>query len=159
MKADPLAQLADIHLPEAVSSLPAPGWWLLALLVLVSVVGAVICLWRYRQRNYYRRLASKQLQQLWNNSLTSGDFANYCEQANTLVKRTALTAFPRQQVAALYGDSWVDFLAKSGSIDKSQLALLAELYRSPEALTETQCLQLHQQLAAWLKHHRELAHV
>jgi len=159
MKADPLAQLEDIHLPEAVSNWPAPGWWLLAVLVLASVAGAAIWLWRYRQRNYYRRLASKQLQQLWNSSLTSGDFSNYCEQANALVKRTALTAFPRQQVAALYGESWVDFLALSGAIDKSQLTPLAELYSTRQMLTQDQCFQLHQQLVTWLKRHRELEHV
>jgi len=51
--ADPLAQLRDIHLPEAIGWWPpALGWWLLlALLVILIVAGIYWLRWREIQRN------------------------------------------------------------------------------------------------------------
>jgi len=47
VKADPLAELRDIHMPEPVSWWPpAPGWWLLLLIVLI--IGALFWWWRRR---------------------------------------------------------------------------------------------------------------
>jgi len=51
--ADPLAQLRDIHLPEAIGWWPPSlGWWLLlALLVILIVAGIYWLRWREIQRN------------------------------------------------------------------------------------------------------------
>ena len=47
---DPLAELRDIHLPEAVSLWPlAPGWWLLLALI-AAVLGLSIAVWLRRYR-------------------------------------------------------------------------------------------------------------
>jgi len=57
-QANPLDQLRDIHLPEAVSWWPlAPGWWLLMVLTCLLLVGLLICLYRRHQSNRYRRQA------------------------------------------------------------------------------------------------------
>ena len=55
MQGDPLAQLRDIHLPDTVSDWPpGPGWWVLALVLLLF--GAALVIWAVRRyRKNHRR--------------------------------------------------------------------------------------------------------
>jgi len=50
---DPLAALRDIHLPEAIGWWPpAPGWWLLLGIILVTIATIYGCMrWRKKQQN------------------------------------------------------------------------------------------------------------
>ena len=51
---DALAALRDIHLPEAVALWPpAPGWWLLIVVLLISCLGIGVFL-RLRRRSLKR---------------------------------------------------------------------------------------------------------
>ena len=60
---DPLAQLRDIHLPEPVSWWPpAPGWWLLAVLVLIALVAISVFFYKRYQHNSFRRQALQLLE-------------------------------------------------------------------------------------------------
>ena len=62
---DPLAQLKDIHLPDAVGLWPlAWGWWVLLILLVLIALTAFLMLRRHRQRNRYRAAALAELQQL-----------------------------------------------------------------------------------------------
>ena len=59
---DPLAQLRDLHLPQAVADWPpALGWWLLAGLVLFGLVWAMRALYRRYKSKAYRRIAQREL--------------------------------------------------------------------------------------------------
>lgn len=51
--ADPLAELRDIHLPDAIGWWPlAPGWWMLLALILIMIVALFFYLrWRDMQKN------------------------------------------------------------------------------------------------------------
>jgi len=119
---DPLSQLADIHLPADVPFWPpAPGWWLLAALLLcgLGLLGYVL-LRRWQQR---RRLAAA-LQELalaraaWRKADTATRNAaglNLLYELNSLLKRVALLHFPQAQVAPLAGRAWLHFLDAQGS--------------------------------------------
>lgn len=80
----------------------AHGWWVLLGLV---GVGLLVGLWRYARywgRNAYRRYALKELDQLESPTALP-----------VLLKRVALVAFPRAEVAPLSGQPWIDFLNKA----------------------------------------------
>ena len=111
---DPLQGLRDIHLPAPVSFWPpAPGWWLLALVILILVLAA-IWLWRRHRRLTYRRTALKQLQQL-QQALHEGQAATpIIADLSILLRRTAISRYGRQQVAALQGAAWLEFLDRTG---------------------------------------------
>lgn len=97
---------------------PAPGWyWVMGLLALLTAV----LLWRaivYWQRNRYRREALAELARIETAAQTAGPGENSTNTAlpalAELLKRTALTAYPRAQVAALTGPAWFAFLDATG---------------------------------------------
>ena len=102
MNNDPasLSNLQDIVLPGPVPFWP-PGSGGLLILACLLLSLAVICLQFYlhKKRNRYRRAGLALL----------AEAANARDVSVTL-KRVALAAFPREQVASLYGEAWVDFL-------------------------------------------------
>ena len=100
---DPLAQLSDIHLPDNVHNYPiAPGWWLLAVIVLAILVYGII---KLRQYFKARKVQKQALKQLSAASETSVIVA--------LLKWAALQYFPRAHVAHLTGDKFKGFLIES----------------------------------------------
>ncbi|HEX2888434.1 DUF4381 domain-containing protein, partial [Vineibacter terrae] len=103
--ADPLAGLADIPLPPAVSLWPQT--WLSRIVIAVLAIGLVVAVWWLARRwwaNRYRRAALAELDALA--EPTAGALA-------LLVRRTALSAFPRADVAALSGSDWLAFLDRT----------------------------------------------
>jgi outer membrane lipoprotein SlyB len=103
--ADPadLSNLRDLALPPAVSLWPpAPGWWIIAAAGLAAAaILSAAALARYR-RNAYRREALRQLDTVAFGAISA------------VLKRTALAAWPREQVAALTGAAWLAFLDRTG---------------------------------------------
>lgn len=112
---DPVAGLVDIPLPPAVSLWPQtwPARILVVLVLLGLVTGTVRALHHWRV-NRYRRQALAELKGIEARSagLPAADLA--CALA-ILLRRTALAAFPRDQVAALTGAEWLSFLDRTDS--------------------------------------------
>ncbi len=111
---DALKGLRDIHLPEPVSFWPpAPGWWVLAVLIVLLSVMA-LWLWKRHRRMAYRRAALVELQRL-RQALAQGqaDIPIVAE-LSILLRRVAISRYGRQQVAALNGVAWLEFLDRTG---------------------------------------------
>jgi type II secretory pathway pseudopilin PulG len=153
--ADPLADLKDIHLPPPISAWPpAPGWWLLAALLVIALV-AGIALWRrHRRRTAYRRAALRALDQLRNEWQPQRNDAQSLRAINQLLKRTALAACPRSEVAALDGDAWLDFLdrqLRQPVFADPQLRDFGALYRNT---IEVEPQRVFDAAAIWIRRHR-----
>lgn len=120
---DPLSDLADIHLPDAVNFWPpAPGWWVLAVLVVIALVLA------YRQQ-----LARLFLRRRMDYALRELDAAYKAFQAetqrneaglrllqtfNAVLKRVALVHYNDPELPRLNGRAWLRFLdARINSAD------------------------------------------
>ena len=128
MNPDLLSQLRDIHgAPQAHWWPPAPGWWLLVLLLLFALG------WLGRRVLANYRVHKRRKQMLaWvdhlNATIDPGrDSQAYLSTLNRILKLVALRAFPGQKCAVMAGQDWVDFLA--GQVKDSQppesLAVLA----------------------------------
>jgi hypothetical protein len=77
-----------------------------------------------------------------------------------LLKRTALSAFPREEVAALTGAKWLAFLNRTGAAMEFPTnvgALLESAAYDPPSvlrLSEEQVTEASGLVRRWLKHHR-----
>ncbi|GGI84741.1 DUF4381 domain-containing protein [Legionella impletisoli] len=118
-----LAQLRDIHLPVPVGWWPlAPGWYML---FLVFVLGMACCIW-ILYRRYLHARSKRQALRLLNEYHVEYKTNHNSKQASAriseLLKRVALVYFPREQVAGLKGEQWLEFLNDTGQrIDFKQV--------------------------------------
>jgi hypothetical protein len=107
MKPD-LSQLRDIHVPAPVSWWPpAPGWWAL-LVVLLIAIGLGYMLYRRRRRNLWRGGALAELARL-----RDAAPERQLREVSVLLRRVAISRFPRHDVAALTGEAWLAFLDRT----------------------------------------------
>jgi hypothetical protein len=114
-----LSNLRDIVVPPAVSWWPpAPGWWVVGAVCLVATGLAIAVAARHRRRNAYRREALRELE--------SAD----ARDISAILKRAALAAFPRGQVASLSGPAWLTFLDRTGGTRFATTALASMTYGS-----------------------------
>lgn len=113
MNPDLLSQLRDIHTAATVPWWPpAPGWWVLAGLVLVLLAwSGRLALARYRV-HLRRRQMLGWVDHLNVNIDPGRDPQAYLSTLNRIFKLVALRAFPDQHCAALNGQEWTDFLTE-----------------------------------------------
>lgn len=106
-------QLRDIHLPaEPGWWPPAPGWWLLGALIIAAVIFvAIFAVKHYRAGRQRRRILSMLAQLETDMARNSPDAL---ARISSMLRRIALTRFPRTKVAALTGEAWLRFLDESG---------------------------------------------
>jgi len=155
---NPLAQLRDIHLPEPVGWWPpAPGWWLLATLLLALILWGFVhllrALYRRRRRLAYRREALGQLAQL-----AEPQRQLYLRELLTLVRRTAISGLNNAEIAS-YSSSMLLNLIIEKSSHNGQISpepLLTQLYcREPRALVEPERAMLCRCVREWLNSRAE----
>jgi len=106
--------LRDIHAAPLPSVWPpAPGWWLLAvLLVAVLVVLGVWLTRRYRRYRLQRQIMD-EIGKL-SHSYVCEKSGEFITGISTLLRRIALQRYPREQVASLTGTAWLRFLDETG---------------------------------------------
>jgi hypothetical protein len=122
MNPDLLSQLRDIHAAAPVPWWPpAPGWWVLAILLLVLLT------WLLRLARARYKIRQRRKQMLaWVDHLNASidpqrDPQAYLSTLNRIFKLVALRAFPGQQCAVLAGQDWADFL-----VDKMKTSTSAD---------------------------------
>lgn len=120
----------------------APGWWaVLALLALATAIG----IWRFvraRRLNAYRRQGLAEL------DITPP------QELPALLKRVALSAYPRDEVAGLTGDRWIEFLNRTApdSFDTVSSERLRSL--AYQANQEAHDDHLFAACRSWIEQHR-----
>ena len=115
-----LEQLADIHLPVEISYWPpAPGWWILAVMLLVGGIFLSLRFIQFRNLQQVCRHALLELESCYSQlaKIDSSDPSNqlrYVNEVNSVLRRVALVHFPHAKVASLGGKDWVDFIRQKG---------------------------------------------
>ncbi len=156
--ADPLAQLRDIHLPEPVGWWPpAPGWWIVAIIVLLLGLLTFLFLRKRWRARAHRRSSQVLLTQYFEQWRRDKNTSRYLQQCNALLKRVALVSFPNQEIAPVTAQSWIDFLQSKVSANTKSpynfLPLKDAIYK--ENAGDIGIEKLHQDIGLWLKLHRE----
>lgn len=143
--------LKELPLPEPVSWLPATPGWLAVGAVVVALVGWL--LWRRVrawQRERYRREALARI-----DAMRSGSAP--LRELPTVLRATALAAFPRAEVASLRGSAWIAWLNENGArFEPDDDARLDGLPYEPEAaerLPPEVAARLLRVSRAWVRGH------
>lgn len=109
-----LDALKDIHTPPPVSCFPpAPGWYVLALLLVIVLIAAgkyALTLWKKHQ---HRKALLQEIKSIREKE-TAMEVA---QELSSFLRRLALHHNPRESVASLQGEAWLDFLDKSMGCD------------------------------------------
>ncbi|WP_295402903.1 DUF4381 domain-containing protein [uncultured Thiocystis sp.] len=161
MNPDPLSDLRDWHLPDPVSWWPpAPGWWLLAGLILVGLWLAIRGWRRWDRQGASTRAALRQLDALGKALATDGDRRRFVAGVSQLLRRLALVRYPREQVAGLSGAAWLAFLDATGGgggFTQGAGRVLAESAYRPDADAERDVgpEPLSRLAADWIHAHRK----
>ncbi len=158
---DPLAELRDLANPEAISMWPpAPGWWVLAclLIVLTFVISRKVKAKRYARA--YRLEARDELMLHWRQYEQKKDSLAYLSSLNLTLKRTALSAFPASGAAASSGEQWLKFLDSTLPLKHREQTFQSDLgqvlvdapYRKH---SDEDPSQIHALSLVWIQHHQE----
>jgi hypothetical protein len=153
MNSDPtsLDRLRDVILPAPIPWWPpAPGWLLVGALLVLLFCWWLICAIRHWQSNCYRREALALL-----------DAAGISDvELATLIKRVALSTYPRERVAALTGERWLTFLDQTGHTDaftQGPGRWIARLPYEPQlkaSLPDDERRRLVKAIRTWIIRHR-----
>ncbi|MBT8059624.1 MAG: DUF4381 domain-containing protein [Gammaproteobacteria bacterium] len=124
-----LAQLKDIHAAGDPGWWPpAPGWWVLALLILLLL--AWLGMLALRRLSVVRRRKAwlRTLDELKHQHDPAQQPQEYLAALNRLFRAVSLRAFPGTDCVRLEGRAWVDFLASlvPDNVDRGCLGALAE---------------------------------
>jgi hypothetical protein len=110
-----LDKLHDIVAPAPVPWWPpAPGWFWVGALVAAALLAVLLRSIARWQHNRYRREALAALDRQEAALSNPQQRAAAIGELSELLKRTALTAYPRKKVAALTGAAWCRFLDRTG---------------------------------------------
>lgn len=139
---------------------PAPGWYVLGALLILVAAWLLIDRIRHWWTNRYRGTAMQELHRLQTSSIQDGDRAGTMIALDQLLKRVALAAWPRRDVAGLSGEPWIRFLSQTGRVDTftaDQTSLLRDVVystRISRQLSAQQCSELFEAAGRWIQQHR-----
>jgi len=99
-----LNALRDLHMPASISNWQlAPGWYLLAFIILILTPFAWFWFYPRWRRFWLKRRALQELAQLQQQQQSLA-------QLSMLMRRVCLALFPKHNCQQLTGDAWLAFL-------------------------------------------------
>ena len=108
-------ELRDIHLPEPISWWPpAPGWWLLLGLILLTVA-AVFLFRRYQKKQALKKQVLAEFEILFELYNKEKNTTALVQSLSVLLRRACISFYPRSEAASLTGESWLQFLDDTGA--------------------------------------------
>lgn len=147
-----LELMHGLVMPDPVPWSPeTPGWWILFGWLLGMLFIAGYSFVQQRRRNRYRRQALAVLSAI--DREVDLHPAESAQRIAALLKRTALAAYPRQQVASLFGGEWAKFLVATTNHDR-QVAEAADRLAAAAYRDDADGRELIGPARRWIRLHR-----
>ena len=150
---NPLSQLRDIHLPMPVAWWPlAPGWYVVLALLLILLLGCGYAYFRKYKRRCWQRSIFAELARIQSHYQQTVDGRKSIAALSVFLRRAALLKYPRQQIAGLHGQAWLEFLNETTATTVFTVGPGKLLLTAPyQAQVEENLTELLQIVAQWLK--------
>jgi hypothetical protein len=146
MKPDALDKLHDFYQPAPPSWMPQTlGWYVVFGVFFLVIAWTAWRMFERWRRNRYRREGTRELDRISAGAIPA------------LLKRTALAAWPREQVASLSGEDWLRFLEAhggNGGFSKDRGQTLLDLDYRGSSVTPEEERALRQTAGNWIRRHR-----
>ena len=147
MSANMDIDLKDIHLPEQINDFPiAMGWWILASIIILTVIYLIIKYRRYIKSRVNQKKAIAQIV-----------LKPSIDESIKILKWAAIQYFPRQQLANLYGKKFQQFLLMQLTLNKQEKfkslssSAFESLYKNTQTIEQGINEQFNQAAILWLK--------
>lgn len=109
--------LRDIHLPQPISWWPpAPGWWMLLLILL----GAGLLAWHLHRRPRpipWHSIVEQELEIVRRQYESTPDAPALIRALSALLRRVCMSLYSRRKVAGLTGEAWLTFLDQQAGME------------------------------------------
>lgn len=143
-----LEQLRDIHLPpEPHWFPPAPGWWILMVLVLALITCGILQFLRHRKYSAPKRALKQELSFIRSQWLVSSDSQKTITACSALLRRYAIARYGKY-AAGLIGNEYLQLLDPSG-VQLSRGAARHFVEQRWQAQPEVDIEKLLQDLEFW----------
>lgn len=108
MQINPLDSLRSIHLPDPISWWPlATSAWITIALIVILITGLLYFIADYRRKTAYKKIALHNLENISTKTLDNSQFIS---ELNRLLKQCLMVKKPREDIARLQGDQWLNTL-------------------------------------------------
>lgn len=133
----------------------APGWTVLLVLIIISLLGIIIFQWQKYRKNKYRRDA---VAELLNIDYNSDKPDNIIYKNIHVLKRVSLTSFDRSSVATLNGTQFYNFMQEQTHVvafsEESQKVFTKYMYQGEKCTaTNSLLMQFRDESIHWIKKH------
>lgn len=140
---DLMNRLVEPPVPDPVSLAPqTAGWWVVGALVIAALAVGLWRGWVRWRANAYRRSALVELGAAQDPAAIAG-----------ILRRAALAAYPRREVAGLAGADWIAFLNATGGFPRSAGPGLVRAPYAPDGAGGEEP-GLRQAAERWIRTHR-----
>ena len=146
--------LRDIQLPDPISWWPpAPGWWVLMAVVIISIVSILFLLKRHKQyRSSVSFLANLEFQKIKDQFLENNNKQFLIAELSVLLRRVSMSISDRKHTAALTNESWLRFLDQYTENHEFSKGVGRSLINAPYQMTpQFDADELLELVSSWLE--------
>ena len=152
--------LRDIHLPDPISWWPlAPGWWIIAGIIVFIVIAFFIIRKIYRSKALHRE-TNFEMERIKNRFIFNSNQYELIQSLSVLLRRSCISYYPRHETASLTGDHWLKYLDSTSPTFASNTSrffngvgeIIANApYMNPSAEIKTDVVELISLCETWLQ--------
>jgi hypothetical protein len=147
------------------SSIPfrfnAPGWWVLAVVMVLVLLASAVLIVRHYRKNAYRKKAIHYLEQIELTTMANTGYPGIAYQTAMLMKRVAIAKYGRK-VAGLSGESWLSWLNDKTRrrhrhpFNEDDGKIISDAIYSNETINADQVNHFVRKAKDWIKYHHAI---
>lgn len=145
-----------IEPPPVSFSFGAPGWYVLAALLLSVVLSIAVLIWRHYLKNKYRTHALQWLDAKQQEYTVNNNYNALVYETTMLVKRIAISKYGRNVVAGKRKEAFIEYINskyKAVEFNDADKTLLSDTIYTDKNIEQHTAEQFVSKARQWIKQH------